>query len=53
MNTNKTLVNEIVDNASKIPLEWQERVLDIVKAMAFTREVTKKESQDVGNKRMV
>ena len=36
------LVNEIVENASTIPIECQEHILDVIKAMAFTRKVIEK-----------
>ena len=36
------LANEITENASLIPLECQERILDMIKAMAFTRKVIEK-----------
>ena len=45
MNPEKKLLDEIVECAGKIPLECQERVLDVVKAMAFTREVVEKEKE--------
>lgn len=51
MSMKQQLLDEIVDSASKIPVECQERVLEVVKAMAFTREVMKKESEIVKNER--
>ena len=33
---NKKILDEIMANAEQIPLECQERILDIVKGMAFT-----------------
>lgn len=32
-----TLVNEIIDSASTLPIEYQDKLLSIAKAMAFTR----------------
>lgn len=32
-----TLLNEIMLNAKQVPLECQERILDILKGMAFTK----------------
>lgn len=46
MNPNKKLLDEIVECAGKIPLECQERVLDVVKAMAYTREVVEREKEE-------
>jgi len=46
MNPDKKLLDEIVECAGKIPLECQERVLDVVKAMTFTREVVEKEKEE-------
>ena len=43
MEKTKNIVNEIIENASNIPVECQEHVLDVVKAMAFTRRVVEKE----------
>lgn len=36
-------LNEILDGASKLPLECQEHVLAVIRGMIFTREITKKE----------
>lgn len=33
------LADEILANASVIPVECQEHILDVIKAMAFTRSV--------------
>lgn len=44
------LADEIVKEAENIPKECQERVLDIVKAMSFTRKVIMKE-RDVESKK--
>lgn len=41
---NMKLVDEIVKNASVIPVECQEHILDLIKAMAFTREVIENEN---------
>lgn len=38
----KNLSNEIVKNAEKIPLECQEKLLDVIKAMAYTRKVVER-----------
>ena len=46
---NEKLVNEIVDEAEKLPLECQEKILDMVKAMAFTRNVINKENTEQKN----
>ena len=51
MSPNKELLDEIVEYAGKIPLECQERVLDVVKAMVFTREVVEREKEGAGEKR--
>ena len=37
---NSKLVNEIVESA--IPIECQEHILDVIKAMAFTRKVVER-----------
>lgn len=34
---NTTILNEIMLNAKQVPLECQERILDILKGMAFTK----------------
>lgn len=39
----KNIVNEIIENANDIPIECQEHILDVVKAMAFTRRVVENE----------
>ena len=39
MRGNTQLANEIVENARMIPVECQERILEIIKAMVFTRKV--------------
>lgn len=39
MKGNVKLAKEIVENASMIPVECQERILEIIKAMVFTRKV--------------
>ena len=36
-------LNEILDGASKLPLECQEHVLAVIRGMIFTREITKRE----------
>lgn len=36
------LADEILANASVIPVECQEYILDVIKAMAFTRKVIEK-----------
>lgn len=40
-------VNEIVDGASKLPVEGQEYVLAIIKAMLFTRGLVEKQTESV------
>ena len=35
-------LNEILDGASKLPLECQEHILAVIRGMIFTREITKK-----------
>ena len=42
MRGNAKLANEIAENASMIPVECQERILDMIKAMAFTRKVVER-----------
>lgn len=42
MRGNMQITNEIVKNASMIPVECQERILEIIKAMVFTRKVIEK-----------
>ena len=49
MARNPKIVNEIVENASAIPLEFQKYILDIGKAMAFTRKVMQTK-QNLGEK---
>ncbi|WP_411680137.1 hypothetical protein [Clostridium thailandense] len=34
---NETILNEIMLNAREVPLECQERILDILKGMAFAK----------------
>lgn len=45
----RNLTDEIVKEAQQIPKECQEKVLDIVKAMAFTRKITMKELEEDNN----
>ena len=47
------LVNEIVENASTIPIECQEHILDVIKAMAFTRKVIEKRNVSSEEKKAV
>lgn len=42
----KNLAEEIFKNASEIPLECQELVLDNMKAMVFTKRVIQKKEKD-------
>ncbi|MBD5498122.1 MAG: hypothetical protein HDR11_10225 [Lachnospiraceae bacterium] len=46
----KNLADEIVKEAKDIPTECQEKILDIVKAMAFTRKVIMKEENNSAKK---
>ncbi|MCB6993078.1 hypothetical protein LI177_06215 [bacterium 210820-DFI.6.37] len=39
------LLDEILESASETPLEFQEHILDVVKAMCFTRSVVEQEQQ--------
>ncbi|MCL2571214.1 MAG: hypothetical protein FWE11_02330 [Defluviitaleaceae bacterium] len=41
---NGHLLDEIIDNASELPLEYQEFILAIAKGMAFSRSQSNKES---------
>lgn len=45
------LADEILANASVIPVECQEHILDVIKAMAFTRKVIEK-NQTINVKKM-
>lgn len=47
MNANESLLEEIMECVSKIPPECQERVLDVVKAMVYTREVVEREKENI------
>lgn len=42
----RNLADEIVKEAKDIPKECQEKILDIVKAMAFTRKVIMKDEDN-------
>ncbi len=50
MEKESSLTKEIAQNASLLPLECKERVLDIMKAMVFTKEVLAK-NKEQPNKR--
>lgn len=39
---NPKLASEIVEAASNIPIEFQEHILDVIKAMTFTRKIVEK-----------
>lgn len=41
---NKTILNEIMLNVKQVPLEYQERILDILKGMTFTKKCLTKNS---------
>lgn len=43
MTRDTKLVDEILTCASATPLDYQEHILDVVKAMLFTRSVVQKE----------
>lgn len=51
MKDNK-IVNEIVENASSIPIECQEHILDVIKAMAYTRKVIEEKQVTENNKKV-
>lgn len=42
----KNLAEEILKNASEIPLECQEKILENMKAMIFTKKVILKEQKN-------
>lgn len=44
---NMELANEIIDEASELPLECQECVLEIAKAMIFTRKCSVKSDNNL------
>jgi len=51
-NSNKlTLVDEIIDNASALPLEYQDCILEIAKGMAFTRKHLSKQQEETSEQR--
>ncbi len=52
MEPTKKLLNEIVECVGALPVECQERVLDVVKAMAFTREVVEREKEEEKKERL-
>lgn len=43
---NTVVLNEIMLNAKQIPLKCQERILDILKGMAFTKKCLIKEQMN-------
>ena len=45
MKEKEDLLNEIMEQVRKLAPEYQERVLDVVKAMVYTREVVKGEKE--------
>lgn len=47
MREKEELLDEIMEQVRQISLEEQKRVLDVVKAMVYTREILKKENESV------
>lgn len=43
------ILNEIMENASKVPFECQEKILDVLKGMAFTKHCLIRDLQKDGN----
>ena len=50
MKEKEALLNEIMEQVRALAPEYQERVLDVVKAMAYTREVV--EEKEHGEEKM-
>lgn len=46
-----SILEEIMSNAEQVPLECQERILDILKGMAFTKRCLSKNLQSEGAKK--
>ena len=46
----ETILNEIMLNADQIPLECQERILDILKGMVFTKKCLTKDITQIKDK---
>lgn len=47
-----TILNEIMLNAKQVPLECQERILDILKGMAFTKKCLTKNPPPTKDKKL-
>lgn len=43
MTDKREILDEIIENASELPYESQRYILDMIKAMLFTREMVEKE----------
>ncbi len=41
------ILNEIIDTANELPIECQERILDILRGMSFTKKSLAKESEQL------
>ncbi|WP_155590037.1 hypothetical protein [Lysinibacillus cavernae] len=48
MKKNYVLIDEIMQHASQVPFECQEKILDILRGMAFTKKCLKKEIAHIG-----
>lgn len=48
---NNNLAKEILKNASEIPLECQEKILDNMKAMIFTKRIMLKQEKEAKENR--
>lgn len=44
---NTAILNEIILNAKELPIECQERILDILKGMAFTKRCLLKKTTQI------
>ena len=46
MSEKKTLPDKIIEKANNMPLEEQKHILDVVKAMVFSRKIVQKETEN-------
>lgn len=45
------ILKEIMNNLEQVPLECQEKILDIVKAMAFTRKCLREDKNSLNSEK--
>lgn len=49
----KKLLNEIMVNANKVPIECQERILDVLKGMVFTKKCLLEQQKVSGEEKII